>query len=73
LAFIDERLFLTMNQPVLPLHECANPAAAESTTEHLHSIDESAAAAKSAAEALQSVADSVADCAAVGVALTKTS
>jgi hypothetical protein len=63
-----------MNQPVLPLHECANPAAAESTAEHLHSIDESAAAAaKSAAEALQSVDDSVADCAAVGVALTKTS
>jgi hypothetical protein len=46
-------------QPVLPLHECANPAA----TEPLHSI------ADSAAEPLQSVVDSTA----AGVALTETS
>jgi hypothetical protein len=43
LPFIDERQLLTMIQPVLPLHECADPtpaesaAPAESTTEPLHS------------------------------------
>jgi hypothetical protein len=45
LAVIDEKLFLTVFQPVLPLHECADPAAAESI------------AAQSVAEPLHSVAD----------------
>jgi hypothetical protein len=45
-------------QPILPLHECADPAAteygaAESTTKPLYSIADSAAA-----KPLQSVADS---------------
>jgi hypothetical protein len=49
-------------QPILPLHECADPAAteygaAESTTKPLYSIADSVAA-KSAAKPLQSVADS---------------
>jgi hypothetical protein len=55
---------------MLPLHECADPAPAESATEPLHSVGDSAAveesaieslnsaAAESAAEPLQSVADS---------------
>jgi hypothetical protein len=46
---------------VLPLHECADPTAAES------------AAAESATEPLHSVADSVANSAAAGVAPTETS
>jgi hypothetical protein len=76
-------------QLVLPLHECADPAAArsaagESAAEPLHSIAESAAAeplryvansiaVESAAEPLQSVADFVADSAATSAALTETS
>jgi hypothetical protein len=60
-------------QPVLPLHECADPvaaksAAAEFAVEPLHSIADSIAA-----EHLQSVADPVADSATAGVASTKTS
>jgi hypothetical protein len=59
-------------QPVLPLHECANPTIAESVVaksaaEPLHSIADSATA-ESATEPLQFVADS----AAAGTALTKT-
>jgi hypothetical protein len=57
LAVINERYFLTMFQPVLPLHECADPAAAKF------------AATEFAAEPLQSVADS----AAVGATPTETS
>jgi hypothetical protein len=48
-------------QPVLPLHECADPAAAESGAEPLHSVANSATA-----EPLQSIADS-------GAAPTETS
>jgi hypothetical protein len=50
-------------QLILPLHECADPAAAESPTEPLHSVADSATA-----EPLQSVADS----AAVGAASIET-
>jgi hypothetical protein len=50
-------------QLVLPLHECADPVAAEP----LHSV------ADSAAEPLQSIVDSVADSAAAGAAPTETS
>jgi hypothetical protein len=60
-------------QPVLPLHEYAGPAAAESTavefaTEPLHSVADSATA-KSTTEPLQFVADS----ATTGAAPTDTS
>jgi hypothetical protein len=49
LAVIDERKFLTVFQPVLPLQECADPAAAksavaESPIEPLHSVADSTAA-----------------------------
>jgi hypothetical protein len=37
-------------QPVLPLHECADPAPTESTAKHLHSIVDSAAAKEVAAD-----------------------
>jgi hypothetical protein len=50
-------------QLVLPLHECADPTAAES----LHSI------ADSAIEPLQPIANSVADFDSAGVAPTETS
>jgi hypothetical protein len=61
---IDERKFLTVFQPVLPLQQCANPAAAESAvpespTEPLHSVADYVAA-ESIAEPHQSVADSAA-------------
>jgi hypothetical protein len=64
-------------QPVLPLHECADPIAAKSVAaefavEPLHSIADSTVA-ESAAEHLQSVVDPVADSAAVDVAPTETS
>jgi hypothetical protein len=65
-------------QPVLPLHEYADPAAAEYaavesaaakfTAEPLHSVADSAAT-KSTAEPLQSVAGSTA----AGAAVTETS
>jgi hypothetical protein len=70
-------------QSVLPLHECADPAATESVTEPFHSVADSTAepiqsvtdsvATESDVEPLQSVADSVTDFAAVGAALTETS
>jgi hypothetical protein len=44
-------------QPVLPLHECDDPAAAESAAEPIYSIAKSATTV-SAVEPLQSVADS---------------
>jgi hypothetical protein len=52
LSIIDVKQFLTVIQPVLPLHDCADPAPVESATEPLQSV------AESAAEPLQ--ADSVA-------------
>jgi hypothetical protein len=63
LPVVDERQFLTVFRSVLPLHKCADPAAAKP----LH-YD-----ANSAAEPLYSVADSVADPAATGPAPTETS
>jgi hypothetical protein len=44
-------------QPTLPLHECADPAPAESATEPLHSVTDPATI-ESATEPLQSIADS---------------
>jgi hypothetical protein len=75
LVVVAKRQFLTVFQPVLPLHECANPTAAESTivesaAKPLHSVTDSAAA-KSTAEPLQSVTDSVADSTAASAALTE--
>jgi hypothetical protein len=74
LSFINERQVLTVIQLMLHLHECADPAPAESAIEPLHSIGDSAAieeatieplhsaidpaAGESAAERLQSIADS---------------
>jgi hypothetical protein len=66
---------------MLHLHECANPARAESATELLHSIGDSTAIEESAVEPLHSAADpaaaeplqSVADSDAVADAPTETS
>jgi hypothetical protein len=44
LSFVNERQFLTVIQPVLPLHECADHALAKFATEPLHSIVDSATA-----------------------------
>jgi hypothetical protein len=70
LSFIDERQVLTVIQPMLHLHECAEPAPAkplhfvgdsaaveESVVEPLQSADDPAAV-ESDAEPIQSVADS---------------
>jgi hypothetical protein len=57
LSFIDERQVLNVIQPMHPLHECGDPAPAESATEPLHSIGDSAAVEESAVEPLQSAAD----------------
>jgi hypothetical protein len=56
-SFVDDRQVLTVIQPTLPLHECADPAPAESATEPLHSAT-GPAAAKFATEPLQSIANS---------------
>jgi hypothetical protein len=45
-------------QPILPLHECDDPAPVESAIEPLHSVADSTAA-ESAADLVQSVAESV--------------
>jgi hypothetical protein len=73
LSSIDERQFLTVNQPVLPLHKCADHAPTKFATESLHSIADFAAAEEVVAdpatiEPLHSTADPVDS----GVALTET-
>jgi hypothetical protein len=50
LSFIDERQFLTVIEPTLPPHECANPTPAESTAEPLHSVADSAATKEAATD-----------------------
>jgi hypothetical protein len=72
LSFVDKRQFLTVIQPVLPIHECADLAPAASAAKSLHSVADSttaestvlplksvadSAAAKSAVELLQSITD----------------
>jgi hypothetical protein len=57
LSFIDKRQVLTVIQPMLPLHECADPAPTESAAEPLHSIGDSAAIEESAVEPLHSTVD----------------
>jgi hypothetical protein len=42
---------------MLPLHECADPAPAESAAERLHSVGDSAAVEESIVEPLYSVVD----------------
>ena len=44
LSFVDERQVPTVIQPMLPLHECADPTAAESVDEPLQSVAYSDAA-----------------------------
>jgi hypothetical protein len=69
LSFVDKRLFLTVIQPVLPLHECANHAPAEP----LHSADDSAAAEEAAADhAAIEPLHSATDSATSGAALIET-
>jgi hypothetical protein len=53
LSFVDERQVPTVIQPMLPLHECADPA----PTETLHSVGDSAAVEESAVEPLHFTAD----------------
>jgi hypothetical protein len=70
LFFIDERQFLIVIQPVLPFHECADPAPAESVIEPLHSIVDSAATVdpadvESVVEPLHSDADPIGSSAAL--------
>jgi hypothetical protein len=50
LSFIDERQFLTVILPVLPLHECVDLAPTESAAEPLHSIAGSTIAEEPAAD-----------------------
>jgi hypothetical protein len=68
LSFVDERQVLTGIQLMLPLHECANLAPAESAIEPLHFVGDLAtveplnfaadpAATESVAEPLQYVVD----------------
>jgi hypothetical protein len=61
LPFIDERQVLTVIQLMPPLHECADPAPAESTVEPLHSVGDSAAVEESAVEPLYSAVESTAE------------
>jgi hypothetical protein len=77
LSSVDERQFLTVNQPVLPLHKCADHAPTKFAIESLHSIADFAAAeevvadpaaVESTIEPLHSTADPVGS----GVALTET-
>jgi hypothetical protein len=41
LSFVDERQFLTVIQPVLPLHECADHTPAKFAAKPLHSVADS--------------------------------
>jgi hypothetical protein len=42
LSFVDEMQFVTVIQPVLPLHECADPAPVECAIEPLHFVTDPA-------------------------------
>jgi hypothetical protein len=71
-SFIDERQFLTVIQPILPLHKCADPAPTESTAEALHSIVDSAAVEAAADPAAVEPLHSPADPVGFGATLTET-
>jgi hypothetical protein len=73
LSFVDERQFLTVIQPVIPPHECANHAPTKFAPTPLHSVTDSAAAADPAAiESAVEPLHSTADPASSGAALTET-
>jgi hypothetical protein len=73
MSFVDERQFLTVIQPVLPPHECANHAPAKFAPKPLHSVTDSAAAEEVAADpAAIEPLHSTADPAGSGAALTET-
>jgi hypothetical protein len=77
LSFIDERQFLTVIQPILPLLECADHAPAEFAAEPLHSVANSTATKKAATDpaAIEYAIEplhSAADPAGSGAALTET-
>jgi hypothetical protein len=77
LFFIKKRQFVTMIHPVLPLHECVDPAPTESATEPLHSVADSATAKEIAADpaAVESAIEplhSATDHAGSGASLTET-
>jgi hypothetical protein len=65
LSFVDERQFLTVIQLILPLHECADPAPAESAAAESPPTESAAdpAPAESSAKPLHSI---------VGAASTET-
>jgi hypothetical protein len=72
LYFVDERQFLIVIQPVLPLHECADHAPAEFATEPLHSITDSAAADPTAIESAVEPLHYAVEPASSGATLTET-
>jgi hypothetical protein len=77
LSFVDERQFLTVIQPVIPPHECANHAPTKFAPTPLHSVTDSAAAEEAAADlaAIESTVEplhSTADPAGSGAVLTET-
>jgi hypothetical protein len=59
-------------QPILPLHECADPTPTESAAEPLHSITDSATANPTAVESTIEPLHSAADPAGFGAAMTET-
>jgi hypothetical protein len=76
-SFVDERQFLTVIQPVLPLHECADHAPVEFAAKPLHSVTDSTAAEEATANSvsIESVVEplhSAADPASSGATLTET-
>jgi hypothetical protein len=73
LSFIDEGQFLTVIQPVLPLHECADPTPAESAVEPFHSVADSTAANPATIESTIEPLHSAVDPTGSGAALTETS
>jgi hypothetical protein len=74
LSISDERQFLTIIQLVLTLHECVDPAPAESATEPLQSVADSATADPVVIDSAIVVEPlySTADLAGSGAALTET-
>jgi hypothetical protein len=77
LSFVDERQFLTVIQPVLPLHECADHAPAEFIAKPLYSVAKSTAAEEATTDpaAIEFAVEPlhfVVDPAGSGAALTKT-
>jgi hypothetical protein len=72
MSFVDERQFMTVIQPVLSLHECADHALAEFTAESLQSVTDPAAIDPTAVESAIKPLHPAADSTGSGAALTKT-